>query len=67
MNTITNSIVASFTNLTNENTYSREFKTMRHVEDYCDYNDNDVALYQLIVNGIFYYSIDAYWYAQAQY
>ena len=67
MNTITNPILASFTDFDvyHDHEFSREFETMQYLEDYCDFHDY-LALTSLTVNGILYNTVEEYWHVQAQ-
>ena len=62
MNTITESIVASFTDRSYPNwetEFQLEFETLRHLEDYCDFNrDAEVTLDCFSHDGMYYESLD---------
>lgn len=62
MNTITNSIVASFTDRSQKNLESEfqlEFETLRHLADFCDFNrDAGITLDCFSYNGSYHEALN---------
>ena len=62
MNTITNSIVATFsvTPELYEPEFDKDFASIQHLRDYCDYEFGHVHLESFCVNGACYESLEDY-------